>query len=65
MIAPVGGIDIGVDRRSPVSWRLYEQHGCFPFSGEMISVTIEPHEWAPDMGPDRVGQIRRRLEDMN
>jgi arylsulfatase len=36
---PFEGIDIGIDRRSPVVWELYEKHGPFPFSGQIESVT--------------------------
>jgi arylsulfatase len=41
-IAPLQGIDIGIDRRSPVSWPLYERHGSFAYSGDLTSVTYEP-----------------------
>ena len=27
------GLDIGIDRRAPVSWELYEKHGPFPYTG--------------------------------
>ena len=27
--APFQGIDVGIDRRSPVSWSVYERHGAF------------------------------------
>jgi arylsulfatase A-like enzyme len=49
-MAPFEGIDVGIDRRSPVSWRLYEQHGPFPYAGEIRSVTYTPGELAPDHG---------------
>lgn len=58
MYAPVGGIDIGIDRRSPVSWRLYERYGAFPYTGTMDKITYTPGEWSPDMGPDRLEQLR-------
>jgi arylsulfatase len=41
-IAPLQGIDIGIDRRSPVSWPLYERHGSFAYTGDLTSVTYEP-----------------------
>jgi arylsulfatase len=47
-MAPFEGIDVGIDRRSPVSWELYERFGPFPYSGSLESVTYEPGEWAPD-----------------
>jgi arylsulfatase len=47
-MAPFEGIDVGIDRRSPVSWELYEAHGPFPFTGTIQSVTYEPGEPAPD-----------------
>ena len=49
-MAPFEGIDVGVDRRSPVSWDVYERHGPFPYKGEMTSVTYRPGELAPDAG---------------
>src|SRR5262249_20608934 len=32
-LTPFEGIDVGVDRRSPVSWDLYQRHGPFPYTG--------------------------------
>lgn len=45
---PWNGIDIGRDRRSPVSWEVSQQHGTFPFTGTLHSVTYVPGELAPD-----------------
>lgn len=45
---PFEGIDVGIDRRSPVSWELYERRGPFLFSGIIHSVTYKPGEQAPD-----------------
>ncbi|TDD90646.1 arylsulfatase [Saccharopolyspora karakumensis] len=45
---PFEGIDIGLDRRSPVCWRLYEREGSFPFTGTLNTVTYVPGERAPD-----------------
>jgi arylsulfatase len=39
MLAPFEGIDVGIDRRSPVWWEVYERHGPFPFTGTLHSVT--------------------------
>lgn len=47
-LSPFEGIDVGIDRRSPVSWELYEREGCFPYTGALSSVTYEPGELAPD-----------------
>lgn len=47
-MAPFEGISVGTDRKSPVSWALWEEHGCFPFSGALRSVTYTPGEPAPD-----------------
>jgi arylsulfatase len=46
-IAPLQGIDIGLDRRSPVSWPLFERHGSFPYRGHLVSVTYQPGDAAP------------------
>lgn len=43
-IAPLQGIDIGLDRRSPVSWPVYERHGSFRYTGSLASVTYFPGE---------------------
>jgi hypothetical protein len=43
-IAPLQGIDIGLDRRSPVSWPVYERHGSFRYTGNLASVTYFPGE---------------------
>ncbi|MFM8390449.1 MAG: arylsulfatase, partial [Actinomycetota bacterium] len=48
---PWEGIDIGADRRSPVSWEIYQEHGAYPFTGRILDVTYEPGEFAPDEGP--------------
>ncbi|MBN1319526.1 MAG: arylsulfatase [Thermoleophilia bacterium] len=54
---PIHGIDVGIDRRSPVSWPVWQRHGPFPYTGTIQSVTYRPGEPAPD-APER------RIEDM-
>ena len=49
-MAPFEGIDVGIDRRSPVSWDVYERHGAFPWTGTLHSVAYTPGELAPDAG---------------
>ncbi len=49
-MAPFEGIDVGIDRRSPVSWELYERHGTFAYTGTIHAVTYTPGELAPDAG---------------
>ena len=49
-MAPFEGIDVGIDRRSPVSWDVYERHGPFPYTGDLHAVTYRPGELAPDAG---------------
>ena len=49
-MAPFEGIDVGIDRRSPVSWDVYERHGAFPWPGTLHSVAYTPGELAPDAG---------------
>ena len=41
-MAPFEGIDVGIDRRSPVSWSIYERFGPFPFTGTLRWVRYEP-----------------------
>lgn len=47
-MAPFEGIDVGIDRRSPVVWRLYEEHGPYPFTGRLLDVTYAPDPPPPD-----------------
>ena len=49
-MAPFEGIDVGIDRRSPVSWDVYERHGPFPYSGRLTAVTYEPGDLVPHSG---------------
>ncbi len=49
-MAPFQGISVGVDRKSPVSWRIHERHGAFRYRGALRSVTYTPGELAPDSG---------------
>jgi arylsulfatase len=57
-MAPFEGIDVGIDRRSPVSWEIYEAHGPFPFSGTIASVTYEPGAPAPDSPRTMLDMLR-------
>ncbi len=59
-IAPFEGIDVGIDRRSPVSWEIYEEHGPFPYTGELDAVTYTPGEPGPD-APARMMDMLRDL----
>ncbi len=43
-MAPFQGIDVGIDRKSPVVWG----RGTFPYSGQITSVTYTPGDLAPD-----------------
>ncbi len=40
--APFQGIDVGIDRRSPVAWSVFEKHGPFPYTGDLTAVTYRP-----------------------
>src|SRR5262249_60825508 len=42
------GLDIGLDRRCPVRWQVYEKHRSFRFTGKIEGVTIEPGERVAD-----------------
>ena len=47
-MAPFEGIDVGIDRRSPVSWELRQRRGTFAFDGALRHVHYAPGEPAPD-----------------
>jgi len=42
------GLDIGLDRRGPVSWELYERHRSFRYGGKIRDLVIESGLFAPD-----------------
>ncbi|UCM91161.1 arylsulfatase [Streptomyces marincola] len=46
-MAPFQGISVGIDRKSPVSWPVFERHGTFRYSGTLASVTYTPGPRAP------------------
>jgi arylsulfatase A-like enzyme len=49
-MAPFSGIDIGIDRGSPVDWQRYVADGPFAYGGALHSVRYEPGELAPEAG---------------
>ena len=57
-LSPFEGIDVGIDRGSPVSWDIYERRGPFPFSGALHSVVYVPGELAPDAPVRRLEEMR-------
>ena len=57
-IAPFEGIDVGIDRRSPVSWEIYEELGPFPYTGALRSVRYEPGDPAPDSPEGMLDMLR-------
>lgn len=54
---PFEGIDVGIDRRSPVSWDLFQRRGTFPFTGHLDAVTYVP-------GPRDPDEERRRISEL-
>lgn len=46
---PFQGIDVGIDRRSPISKKLRERHGTFAYTGPLRSVTITPGKRISDL----------------
>ncbi|MFM8303684.1 MAG: hypothetical protein ACKOA9_05210 [Actinomycetota bacterium] len=59
-MAPFEGIDVGIDRRSPVSWAIYERFGPFPFTGSLHHVRVVPGDLAPD-APDTMIDLLRQM----
>jgi arylsulfatase len=66
-MSPFQGIDVGIDRRSPVSREIRSRHGCFPYSGELHSVTYIPGTLAPDSpfrkSPEELRAVLLKLMD--
>ncbi|MEU6866704.1 hypothetical protein ABZ924_26155 [Streptomyces sp. NPDC046876] len=46
-MAPLQGISVDVDRKSPVFWPVYERHRSFRYTGRLRSVTYSPGTQAP------------------
>ena len=46
MLGPFEGMDVGIDRRAPVYWELFERHGSYPYKGRIEDVWIEPGDRA-------------------
>lgn len=42
------GLDIGIDRRGPVLWELFQRHGNFRYAGEIVDLRIDSHAHAPE-----------------
>mgnify|MGYP001073637460 FL=1 len=57
-MAPFEGINVGIDRRSPVSWAIHEAHGTFPYTGQLDAVTYTPGDRAPDAGTNFTDLLR-------
>ncbi len=57
-MAPFEGVDVGIDRRSPVSWPIYERFGPFAYSGRLRHVRFAPGDPAPDAPQHLVGMLR-------
>jgi arylsulfatase len=57
-MAPFEGIDVGIDRRSPVSWAVYERFGPFPFTGALHHVRYVPGDLAPDAPDSMIDMLR-------
>ena len=41
-MAPFQGIDVGIDRKSPVNWEIYEKYRNFPYTGMLEAVRYLP-----------------------
>ena len=59
-IAPFEGIDVGIDRRSPVSWEIFQQFGPFAYTGTFHRARYEPGEPGAD-SPDRMLEMLREM----
>lgn len=57
---PFEGIDVGISRRSPVSWELFQRRRSFRYTGDLRSVTYQPD---PEVESERVARLAeaRRL----
>ncbi|GJM36950.1 MAG: arylsulfatase [Acidimicrobiales bacterium] len=58
-VAPLEGIDVGIDRRSPVLQSLRDRYGAFPYSGTVRWARYEPGPRTPDWGADALDRARQ------
>ena len=58
-MAPFEGIDVGIDRRSPVSWDIYERFGPFAYTGALHHVGFVPGDLAPDAPDSMIDMLRQ------
>lgn len=42
------GMDIGIDRRAPVEWELFQRRGSFRYSGTVHDLVVDSGAFAPD-----------------
>jgi arylsulfatase len=59
-VSPFQGIDVGIDRGSPVDWDRAVTRGSFGYSGRLRWVRYEPGELAPD-APARFTEVLREM----
>jgi arylsulfatase len=57
-MAPFQGIDVGIDRRSPVLWSLFEEHRSYRYTGVIDGVTYRPGTPAPDAPQNMIELLR-------
>ena len=60
-IAPFQGIDVGIDRRSPVSWDLHERHGTFAYTGTLNWARWKPGDHNTGMEGDELVAMLRSI----
>jgi arylsulfatase len=54
---PFQGIDVGIDRRSPVSRALRSRRGTFAYAGALCSVTITPGQRLSEIIQSSTGNV--------
>jgi arylsulfatase len=52
------GLDVGVNRKSPVSWGLHQRHGTFRYSGALHRVVLVPGAPPADRGVEYFRHLR-------
>ena len=60
LMTPLHGIDIGLNRGSPVSWDLHLRNATFPWNGTIRQVHYYPGDYASDAPQTRVEEFRKR-----
>jgi arylsulfatase len=57
-MSPFTGIDVGIDRISPIDWERFQAHGTFAYTGQLNWVRYEPGAYGPEAPTQYAAMLR-------